>query len=147
DFGIERDLHHLGVPRVAGAHSLVRGMRHVPARIARDHLLDAFYLFEDRLQAPEASAAQRGNVQTVSAPLCLGHPQSTPVDRRRRGAFLTREDASPARASPHPCSPRYVPFLARPSRRAPSHSAPGPPSIASTMVTVADTVTSPGAIE
>src|ERR1035441_8117334 len=58
---IEADLRHLGVSTVARAHVRVSGVLQVSAHIAGFDRLHALQLVKNRLQAPEAAAAQRGN--------------------------------------------------------------------------------------
>src|SRR3989304_1930256 len=58
DVRVERDLEALRMVRGARADLLIRRVFHVPARVTDDDLLDTAQLLEDRLVAPEATAAE-----------------------------------------------------------------------------------------
>ena len=58
---VECDLHDFRVAGRAGAHLLVRGIRARAAGVAGDDALHAAQLAEERIDAPEASGAQRGD--------------------------------------------------------------------------------------
>ncbi len=57
---IERYLDHLGVPRCPRADLLVAGIGDGAAGITGNDFADPVHKLEDRLQAPEAAAAERG---------------------------------------------------------------------------------------
>src|SRR5215217_3154515 len=60
--GIERNLHDLGVPRRLRAHRPVGRVRHVAARVPGLDLLDAPQLLVDRLETPETTTPERGDL-------------------------------------------------------------------------------------
>ena len=62
-FRVERDLDDLRMTGAAAAHLLVGRIGHVSAGIPRNDALDAAQLVVDGLQAPEASASQRGGFE------------------------------------------------------------------------------------
>jgi len=59
--GVESDLHDFCVPGGTCTHLLVRWIRTRAARVARDDALHAAQLAENRVDAPEAPGAQRGD--------------------------------------------------------------------------------------
>ena len=63
--GIVDGLHRLDVAGPAGGDLLVGRIHLSPAGVAGDHLLDAVYLFQVRLDAPETSASQRRRAESA----------------------------------------------------------------------------------
>ena len=60
---VEGDADHLGMAGAAGADLLVGRVRGAAAGIARQHVGDAVEVAVDRLQAPEAAAAEHGRLK------------------------------------------------------------------------------------
>src|SRR3990170_5732789 len=65
DVRVERDLEGLRMVRGARADLLIRRVLHVPARVTDDDLLDTAQLLEDRLVAPEATAAEGRDLERL----------------------------------------------------------------------------------
>src|SRR5207247_138839 len=143
---VERHLHHLGVPRRAGANRLVARIGYVPAGIPRDDFRDAAQLLEDRLETPEAAATQSGQLcahlfilaglsSGWSPPDCARRERNprrappardndrVPAQRSRRRApcrvWLARRRPAPARHTPEPRGSRRSPDRA-PVREGPT---------------------------
>ena len=64
--GIKGDLDSLGVSGGPGAHRLVGGIGHMPARVAGLHVVYPLELLEDRFEAPETAPANVAS--SVSGP-------------------------------------------------------------------------------
>ncbi len=61
--GVVGDLDGFGVAGVAGADGVVIGGVRLAAAVAGQHALDATYVFEDALDAPEATAGEHGGLR------------------------------------------------------------------------------------
>ncbi len=97
DVRIERHLHHLGMPGVAGADLLVGRVRDLPAGESRGHARHPAQFQEHRLQAPEAAAAQ-----------CCQFARHAPLLRWRRDGAGRREIQRRADAVSDPRRPVAV---------------------------------------
>ena len=123
DRGVVGDLHDLGVAGAPAADLLVGRVRDLAAGVARDHALDALQVLVDRLQAPEAAAAQRRRLvfhaRRHRASPCRGpRPAARPVPPRRPSKLWCRPERAQGGIGSHHGRDRRDLAAGRPQRSA-----------------------------